>query len=625
MVDYLFSRRISVSVLLSGLALGVSALLTGCGSSSFILVGGGGGGSTTPFNGVAFTASVQAGSQAVAGAGVQLYAAGTTGNGSAAKSLSTGLTTDSAGTVSFPAGYVCPAAGSQLYILSKGGTVGAGSSANANLVMMSAVGTCSAVVSGSKIAVNEATTVAGAVALAPFYAAGGMVGGSATNTTGIANAFATAAELVNPATGGAPGLTMPTNAVAPTTRVNALANLVNACAVSASACGGVFASATVGGTAPTNTLDAVYNIVAHPASNVASVYASSKKSMVYAPTPTAAPSDWTFFLTLSGGGMNGPSGIGVDSTGSVWVASYFGAATKFTPLGGLTFANGVTGGGLNNSYGLAMDLKDNAWIPNEQPGSATATGSVSEFSSTGMSLAGTTGYTAGGMNYPISVAIDPDTTAWVVDYGNSHLTLLNSSGVPTAASGANGFTSTNFSFPVAVVVDANHAGWVANQSGTMVTKASNDGKTFTNYNCCNGASGIAIDQGNNVWVANYYGASVSLISSTGAIVSNGTYTGAGGIDHPQGIAIDGAGNVWVANYRAPYLSELTGMTSGTPGTSVTPATGYGADAQMLEAYALAVDASGSVWVSNFGSNTVTKFLGLATPVKTPISGAAKVP
>ena len=624
MIDCLFSRRISVSLVVSGLALSVASLLAGCGSSSFIVLGTGGGGSSTPYNGLAFTASVMAGSQAVAGASVQLYAAGSTGNGSAAKALGNGLTSDATGSVSFPAGYVCPSAGSQLYVVSKGGSVGAASSANANLVMMSAVGGCSAVVTGEKIVVNEATTVAGAVALAPFYAASGMVGGSSTNTTGISNAFATAAELVNPATGSAPGLTMPTNATAPTARVDALANLVNVCAVSAASCGGVFAAATVG-TAPSNTLDAVYNIVSHPANNVASVYASSQGSMVYAPTLKAAPADWTFFLTLSGGGMNGPSGIGVDSTGSVWVASYFGAATKFTPLGGLTFANGVTGGGLNNSYGLAMDLKDNAWIPNEQPASATATGSVSEFSPAGTSLAGTTGYTAGGMNYPISVAIDPDTTAWVVDYGDSHLTLLNSSGVPTAASGANGFSSTNFSFPVAVVVDANHAGWVANQAGTMVTKASNDGKTFTNYNCCNGASGIAIDQGNNVWVANYYGASVSLISNTGTIVSNGTYTGAGGIDHPQGIAVDGAGNIWVANYRAPYLTVLAGTVGGKPGTALTPATGYGADAQLLEAYALAVDASGSVWVSNFGSDTVTRFVGLATPVKTPLSGAAKVP
>jgi streptogramin lyase len=229
------------------------------------------------------------------------------------------------------------------------------------------------------------------------------------------------------------------------------------------------------------------------------------------------------------------------------------------------------------------------------------------------------------MNYPISTAVDPNGTVWVVDYGNSHLTLLNASGVPL--SGTTGYSSGLFAFPVAVVVDGNHFGWVANQAGTTVTKVAADGTSFTNYNCCNGASGLAIDAGNNVWVANYYGNSVSLISSAGTVVSNGAYTGGGGIDHPQGIAIDGAGNAWVANFRAPYLTELSGTNAGlsSAGAALTPATGYGTDAGLLEAYAIAADASGSLWVSNFGSNTVTKFLGLATPVKTPLSGVAQIP
>ena len=193
-----FFRRSSFSLVISGLAVGVSSLLAGCGASSFVVIGAGGGGSSTSFTGVAFTATVQAGTQAVSGAAVQLFAAGTTGNGSAAKSLSTGLTTDATGNVSITAGYVCPASASQLYLVSTGGKVGTASSSNANLVMLSAVGTCSAVVSGSKTVVNEATTVASVVALLPFYATGGVVGASATNTTGIANAFATSAELVNP-------------------------------------------------------------------------------------------------------------------------------------------------------------------------------------------------------------------------------------------------------------------------------------------------------------------------------------------------------------------------------------------------------------------------------------------
>jgi DNA-binding beta-propeller fold protein YncE len=120
-----------------------------------------------------------------------------------------------------------------------------------------------------------------------------------------------------------------------------------------------------------------------------------------------------------------------------------------------------------------------------------------------------------------------------------------------------------------------------------------------------------------VWVANYSGNSISEISSSGAVLSKGSYTG-GGIDHPQAIAIDGTGNVWIANYRGLSITELAGATATAPGSALSPSGGLGADADLLEAYAIAVDASGNLWISNFGSNTLTQFIGLASPVRTPL-------
>ncbi len=578
----------------------------------------------TPAAGSAFSALVTAGSTPIAGASVQLYAAGITGNGSSATALlSAPLTTSATGTVQVAAQYTCPGAGSNLYLVSTGGKVGASTASNNGLVLVSALGSCNSLATGTTFAVNEPTTVAAAYALAPFYSyasSASSIGSTATNSVGMSNAFNTAAELANPLTGGSPGATLPANSSSPAARVNSLANAVNACATSTANCSSFFAAATPSGAkAPTDTFDALYNVVHTPASNVASLYHSTLASSVYPFALASQPTDWTLFLTLSGA-LNGPSGIGVDSTGSVWAASYFYEAAKFNPLGGSVL--GVTANGLNNSYGLALDQSDNAWIPNEQPYYGISTGSVTKLSPAGASLAGSNGFMSGGLNYPISVAIDPSTTAWVVDYGNSYLTLLSANGTPL--SGTSGYTTDLFAFPVAVVVDGNHYGWVANQSSTNVTRASADGTSFTNFNCCNGASGLAVDQTNNIWVANFYGNSISLITNACTIASSG-YTGLGGINHPQGIAVDGAGNVWVANYRAPYLTELTGTTSSTPGTAISPATGYGGDAGLLEAYALAIDSSGGIWVTNFGSNTVTRFIGLAAPVKTPLSGVVQQP
>ena len=127
-----------------------------------------------------------------------------------------------------------------------------------------------------------------------------------------------------------------------------------------------------------------------------------------------------------------------------------------------------------------------------------------------------------------------------------------------------------------------------------------------------------------MWIANYYGNSVSELTSSGTDLSKGGYTG-GGVDHPQGIAIDGAGNVWVANYRSSYLTELAGASAATPGAFLSPSSGLGGDANLLEAYAIAVDASGNLWISNFGSNILTQFVGLASPVRTPLIGPPVAP
>ena len=130
-----------------------------------------------------------------------------------------------------------------------------------------------------------------------------------------------------------------------------------------------------------------------------------------------------------------------------------------------------------------------------------------------------------------------------------------------------------------------------------------------------------MDQSGNVWAANYYGNSVSVVATTGTILSTGI-TG-GGINHPQGIAVDGAGVVWVANYRGNNLSELAGTSA--MGTVLSPASGFGLDASLLESYSIALDASGNLWVSNFGNSTVTEFIGIATPVKTPLAGPPQTP
>ena len=561
----------------------------------------------------------------MAGSSVQLYAAGMTGNGSAPSSLlSSPVVTDSTGSFTVTGATACPFSNSVLYLVARGGSTSSGQS-NAAAVMTAVLGQCSALKTGADVVANEATTVAAAWAMAPFLAANGQIGATATNGSGISLAAATAMNLVNVATGKAPGASFPATGTAPTTRLNALANILNACTASNSAssstCTQLFSATTANGSSPSNTLDAAMNIAKSPGTNVATIYGLSGASAAYSPALSAAPGDWTLFATFSGGGMNGPSSLSIDSQGNVWVANYFGIASLFSNIGAPVFAQGLSGNGLLNSYGGAVDVNDTMWVANEQSPSTvnSGLGSVTLLNNSGTSPAQ---YTAGGLNFPIAVAFDTSGVAWVVDYGNSHVTLLNGSGSPL--SGSSGYTAANLEFPAAVATDSKCNAYVANQSSNTITRVLADGSAFTDFVVGQGPTSVAVDNADNVWSANFYANSVGLVSSAGTIVSGAGYIG-GAMNAPRAIAVDGSGNAWVASERGASLAEFSSASSSNRGALLSPSTGWGADAKLLEPYSLAIDAAGNIWVSNYGSNTLTEFIGMAAPVKTPLLGPVRIP
>ncbi len=329
--------KILIAALIAATA---SASLTGCGGSVQST-------STPPppagsYSGVSFTGTVKSGSQPLIGSSVLLYAAGATGSGSAGSSmLGEALTTDSTGSFTIPAAYPCPSATSQLYLVARSGHIGT-AAANSAIALITPIGPCNQVVASAHYTVNEITTVATTWALSQFLSTGGNLGASATNSTGFSNAVNIAASLANPATGATPGATFPATGTAPTARINSLANLLNTCT---SALSSATACTTLLG-ANTNTLDAVLRIVRSPASNAAALYTLSLTSTAFSPTLTKAPSDWTLFINFTGGGMDYPNALGVDSSGNIWVASYFSAGntnpsvasvTEFSPIGAALF------------------------------------------------------------------------------------------------------------------------------------------------------------------------------------------------------------------------------------------------------------------------------------------------
>jgi DNA-binding beta-propeller fold protein YncE len=116
-----------------------------------------------------------------------------------------------------------------------------------------------------------------------------------------------------------------------------------------------------------------------------------------------------------------------------------------------------------------------------------------------------------------------------------------------------------------------------------------------------------------VWIANVTSNSISELSPTGVPISPAAGFMGGGMNDPIALAIDPAGIVWIANEAGNSLVELSPTGRFLSGAAGFPGAG------LSNPSAVAIDAGGDVWLPNQGNNRVTEFVGLATPVLTPMS------
>jgi hypothetical protein len=608
-----------------------------------------------PMTGPQLRGSVHGGQQSVVGATIQLYAAGTSGYGAGAVPLlSAPVLSDVNGAFSITGQYICPSSSSQLYIVATGGNPGFGTPANnPSLALMTALGPCS--LHGSQytldpndfVSINEVTTVASVYALAGFMdETSGQIGASATNSIGIANAFQTVSNLVNIATGQSLITTPAGNGAVPQAEINTLANIIATCVNSSgsgSECVALFAAATPsGGTAPTNTLQAIFNVATHPAQQVSALYALFSPTSPFQPTLPSAPNDWTVTVNYRGSELAQPLGVSIDSLGNVWIANNPGSVVKWSSNGAnLSGPTGFTGGGINGPRGMAIDIFDNAWVAN------FFGNSVTEFSNSGSILSGPNGFTNGisGVNGPTYVAIDGTGDAWITNqtFPGFTVTKLANDGslIAAAISPCPSASTCQLAGPAQIAIDASENVWIANSNPGpgAVAKLDHNGTALSGQNgFTNGVANpgfIAFDHSGNAWLTNYasdgVNNNVTKLNSSGNLLSS---VNVSGLLQPFGIAIDGSGNAWANSFSNASVVELTNNL-----TVLSGANGY-LDAAPVPPYpgctppsapqcipprnsrAIAVDGSGNVWVTN-GDASISEFIGAATPVVTPLSIGVK--
>jgi len=314
------TRSLKLSFVVTSVGLASVLILSGC-SANFGNISNAPTATAIHIKGV-----VHGGQQPLNGAHVYMYAASTGaygGNGIAAawSNASTSLltaatgnpadgngnfyvTTDAEGNFDINGAFACTP-NTQVYLYSIGGDPqlgGQGVAGTPNLAatLMAVVGNCASATPSDAfpgvtfVAMNEVSTAVTAFALAGFatdplhIGAPSAVTGHAASGTGIANAFNTALNIVNQASG-FPNPTFPLNShvTVPVTRINTVADFLAACINSSGAgstgCGTLFSNTTYG-TAPTDTATAAIHFAQNPGGNITPVITPIAAGLPVIPT-----------------------------------------------------------------------------------------------------------------------------------------------------------------------------------------------------------------------------------------------------------------------------------------------------------------------------------------------------
>ena len=259
--------------------------------------------------------------------------------------------------------------------------------------------------------------------------------------------------------------------------------------------------------------------------------------------------------------FNGPTGVAVDATGAFY------------------FAEGTIGSGSGFGKGVARIWKVSAGILTTLAGTG-----VPDFGGDGGPA------TLAQLNTPTAVALDFQANLYIADSLNHRIRKLAPGGTIAtyAGNGLPGF-AVDFGLP----------------SGAEL----------------NTPEGVGVDAAGNVYIADTLNSRIRQLAPGGNIFTlagngNASYFGDGGpanraaVNQPKGVVLDSAGNVYIADTLDNVVRKVSNGTiatlagSGTAGFSGDG--GPAASARLNHPSAVAVDASGNVFVADTGNNCIRK-------------------
>jgi sugar lactone lactonase YvrE len=309
--------------------------------------------------------------------------------------------------------------------------------------------------------------------------------------------------------------------------------------------------------------------------------------------------------------INQPYGVAVDTSGNVYFADYynnrirkvntFGKITTIAGTGTAGFSGdggSATSAQINSPFGVAVDTSGNVYFAdymNHRIRKITASsGKISTIAGTG-----TAGFSGDGgdatlakLSSPLGIGVDASRNVYIADNANARIRKITASSgqISTiAGTGTAGFsgdggnaTSANINMPYGVAVDISGNVYIADTVNNVVRKVNTSGKISTFAGT--GVQGSSGDGGN----------------ATSAQLNN-----------PYGISFDVSGNVYIADCLNHKIRKVN--TSGTistfTGSGTAGFSGDGGDAtsaQINKPYAVAVDASGNIFISDSQNYRIRK-------------------
>jgi hypothetical protein len=277
--------------------------------------------------------------------------------------------------------------------------------------------------------------------------------------------------------------------------------------------------------------------------------------------------------------------------------------------------------------------------------------------------------TAAKLSSPTGVAVDAAGNLYIADNGNHRIReVLAGSGTIITVAGNGSWSDTGDGGPAtsaglastqAVAVDANGNLYVADASGNRVREVikatgvivtvagtgtagyGGDGGP-ANSAKLSSPSGVAVDPAGNLYIGDTNNQRVrEVLAGSGTIITvAGTGTAGYGGDNgpatsaklnaPQGLATDAAGDLFiadVANYRTRELVQGSGTIITVAGSGNF---GYGGDGglatasavRMWNAYGVAVDGNGDLFIADSVNNAVREVLGNPSPVLAGLTSTA---